>query len=439
MAKKKGLLLEDLENADLMTILSNGGQSDIFTRNDLVDYSYPTGISVIDYAYGYEINIKNDDGEIVGKRICRGLQAGTFNVITGATQSFKTTIGMQICANIAYKFDGNVYHYDAENRLVVQRLKTITKLPDSWFDDEYPRYKLKSGAIGYDTLQSDITDIWRMKMQHKDKLLRDTGVLDTHGKPIKLMPPTIVFLDSISDVIAKEYDINNKKTIDGVEDLRSNMAGAQYAKTLRNFLGDVLPMLKEANIIFICIAHKSVNVSTNVFSGPKKQFQYGSHDEKIAGGKALEYNASALINLSAEVSEDSRYHESSDGFEGNTVLFEPTKSSTNESGNAKTGFGFRIVVDKRKEGADNFRTLTLFLNDKGRLKGNKAGFRVIDEKGEPISEKFTWKTIYQDFAENKDTLKTFMKAAKEELEKIISHAPDNAGKIEPFDIDSYLD
>ena len=436
MAKAKCLLESELEDADLMTILSNGGSSNIFKKNDMIDYSYPTGISLIDYAFGYEINIKDDTGTIIDKRLCTGLQAGTFNVIAGATQTFKSTIGIQICSNIAYKYNGNIYHYDAENRLVVQRARTLSKLPDSWFDEDSPRYKLRSGAIGYDTLQNDIAEIWQTKCKYRDKLLTDTGCRDSHNKPIKLMPPTIVFLDSISDVIAKEYDLCDKKSIDGIDELRSNMAGAQYAKTLRNFLGDILPMMKEANIMFLVISHKS-----SVISGPfgvKKQFQYGAHDEKIAGGKALEYNASGVINLSAETSEDSRYHTQIDGFEGNTVLFEPTKSSTSESGNIRSGLGFQIVIDKRENGADNIRSLILFLNNKGRLKGNKTGFRVIDDKGEPISEKFSWKNVYQDFNENPATMKIFMKTAKEELLKIVSKAPDNAGKINPFDIDDYI-
>lgn len=439
MAKKKNSIIEEMESADIMSVLSDGGQTSLFNKNDLIDYSYGTGVSVIDYAYGYQINIRNPEtGEIIKKRSCIGLQAGTLNVITGSTQSFKTTVGMQISANIAYRYNGNVIHYDAENRLVTQRVKTITKLPDVWFDSDFPRYKMKKGAIGYDTLKQDIAEIWKMKMKNRDKLLRDTGVTDSQNKPIFLMPPTIIFLDSISDVIDKEYDICNKKTIDGIEDQRSNMAGAQTAKSLKNLLGDILPMLITGNILFICIAHKSVNISTNAFAGPKKQFQYGAHDEKMAGGKALEYNLSALINLSAETSADSRYHMSSDGFEGNTILFEPTKSSTNESGNSKTGFGFRIVIDKRVDGVDNLRTLTLFLNERGRLKGNKACFRVIDKNGEPITDKFTWKTIHEDFAENKDTLAKFMSVAKVELEKLISKAPDNSGKIKPFDIDEYL-
>ena len=436
--KKKSALEMDLSNADYMTIISGGGTSKVFSKNELVDYSYPTGIAIFDYAFGYEVIVRGDDDTVIKKRTCLGLQAGSFNILTGRTQSFKTTIACQMIANIAYANNGNIVHYDAEQRLVLQRVKTLTKLPENWFSGEFPRYSLRSGAIGFDTLQNDITEIYENKMRNKDLLLKDTGEVDDRNHPIMLMPPTIVFVDSLQDVISKEYDINDKKWLDDAKELRGNMYGAQSAKTIRGLLTDVLPMLKEANIILIAIAHKTSNMSLNPFAGVKKQFQYGSNDERISGGSAVEFNASAVINLSGIVKEDSRYHESTDGFEGNTVLFEPTKSSTNESGNEKTGLGFQIVVDKRKDGVDNIRTLILFLNQRGRLKGNKAGYRVIDKNGEIISEKFTWKHVYEDFQKDQNTYKSFMLTAKEELETLIAKAEDTAGTIKPFSITNAL-
>ena len=271
-------------------------------------------------------------------------------------------------------------------------------------------------------------------MKFKNLLLKDTGVVDSHNQPIWLMPPTVIFLDSLSDVISKEYDIQNSKEWDKQKEMRGNTDGMQNAKTLKGVISDILPMLKEANIIFITIAHENTNVSMNPFAAPKKQFQYGDHAIKISGGKSVEYNASSVMGFTGEIKDESRYTESSDGFVGNTVLYEPIKLSTNESGNKKTGLGFRIVVDKKRNGCDNLRTLVLFLNDRGRLKGNKAGYKVLDKEGNEITEKFTWKKIYEEFQSNPVTYKNFLMVAKEELETLVSPALDVAGKIKPFSI-----
>lgn len=433
--KKTSALLAELDKTDLMSILSGGGTSSVFKKNDIIDYSYKTGISVIDYFLAYEINI-TEGGKIIGKRVNYGIQAGTFNVITGSTQSFKTTLGIQMCANIAYANNGNVIHYDAENRLVIQRVKNLTKLPDSWFSGDAPRYQIRGGAIGFDTLQHDITEIAQNKIKYKNILLQDTGVKDGDNKPIYLMPPTVIFLDSISNVIAKEYNVDSKDFMSEMGEIRGNADGMRNAKTLRGVLTDLNPLMKEANIIIITIAHKGTAISAGVMP-VAKQFQYGKQDEKISGGKALEYGASALLNFTNFGSESSRFHIETDGFEGNTILVEPIKASTNESGNAKSGLGFEIIIDKRKNGVDNLRTLVRLLDSKGRLKGNKANYKITNAAGEVISKNFSWKNIYKDL-EDKETYKAFMVAAKEELEKLISRADDDAGTINPFDIDAAI-
>lgn len=437
MATKKLSALEaELKDAeDYMTILSGGGTSKVFEKNSLVDYCYPTGISVIDYALGYRVNVRDSSGKIIKQRVCLGLQTGSINVLTGPTQSFKTTIGTQMSANIAYAHNGNIIHIDAENRLSLQRAKTLTRLPESWFTGKYPRYTIKNGAIGYDTLQNYVTEIYERKMSARTLLLKDTGEVDDQNQPIWLMPPTVLFLDSISDVIAKEYDMRDRKEWDKQKEMRSNTDGMQNAKTLKGVLSDILPMMKEANIIMLTIAHENANVAMTAFAGPKKQFQYGNKDVKVSGGRSLEYNTSALMTLTAEIKEDSRYHINSDGFEGNTILFEPTKVSTNESGNAKTGLGFRIVIDKRLNGADNIRTLVKFLEDRGRIKGDRRGYKVISPTGEDMSDKFSWKNIYEDLKNNPVAYKTFMLTAKEELEKLLADAPDVAGTIDVFNLD----
>ena len=432
--KKQSVLDAEKKDMDLMTVLANGGASSVFKKNTLVDYCYSTGISVIDYTLGYRVIVRDITGSIVKERICLGLQAGSFDVLTGATQSFKTTIGMQMCANIAYQHNGNIVHIDAENRLSLQRAKTLTKLPESWFTGDYPRYAIKNGAIGYDTLQNYITEIYETKMRAKTVLLKDTGEVDDQNNPIWLMPPTIVFLDSLSDVISKEYDMRDKKEWDKQKEMRSNTDGMQNAKTLKGVISDILPMMKEANIILLTIAHENANVAMTAFAGPKKQFQYGNKDVKISGGKSVEYNASALMTFTGEIKDDSRYHMDTDGFDGNTVLFEPTKVSTNVSGNAKTGLGFRIIIDKRRNGVDNVRTLVKFLEDRGRIKGDRRGYKVLSPTGEEISDKFSWKNIYADLDKDLATKRVFMLAAKEELEKLLAPAPDVAGTINVFDL-----
>lgn len=435
--KKKEVVDEELKDASLMEIMASNG-SKIFTKNTIIDYSYSTGIPVIDYLLGYEIFVRDENKQIIKIRKCLGMQAGSFNVLCGGTQSWKTTVGEQMAANIAHRYGGNVIHYDVENRLVLQRLMTMTKLPSDWFDGDNPRYMIRNESIGYDTLQEAVVELYKVKMSRKELLLKDTGEVDRHNKPIWLMPPTVMFVDSITSVIKNEYNVDDKKSMETVSDLRSNTYGMQSAKTLRGVLTDLLPMMKEANIIMIVIAHENDNPATGP-TVPAKQFQYGKATKKISGGKALEYNASTVLSFTGESKDESRYYVNTDGFEGNTVLIEPTKLSTNESGNEKTGLGVRLVIDKFVRGCDNIRSLIKLLDAKGRLRGNRLGYVVLDKQGQPITNKFSWKGCYEDFEKDRESFKTFMITAREELECYISKAVDNDDKIDPMDLDSMID
>mgnify|MGYP006908843121 CR=1 FL=1 len=55
--KKKEVINEELSGASLMDVLASNGTK-VFTINRLIDFSYSTGIVLMDYAYGYEIIIK---------------------------------------------------------------------------------------------------------------------------------------------------------------------------------------------------------------------------------------------------------------------------------------------------------------------------------------------------------------------------------------------
>ena len=149
MAKKKDEILNDeLKDASLMDILASGSSSNIFKKNTLIDYSYRTGIPIIDYTLGYEVLVRDETGKVIKKRKVLGLQAGSFNSLSGKSQSFKTTIGMQIMSNIGTAYDGNIVHYDGEGRLVLQRAKQISGLPDDWNIPDWATDNLIRQVIG---------------------------------------------------------------------------------------------------------------------------------------------------------------------------------------------------------------------------------------------------------------------------------------------------
>ena len=82
--------------------------------------------------------------------------------------------------------------------------------------------------------------------------------------------------------------------------------------------------------------------------------------------------------------------------------------------------------------------MSLLLKAKGRLKGNNAGWKVINADGTETEKRYRWKYIYDDIDNTPELRTAFFTAAKEELEKLVSPAIDNAGTTKPMNIDDML-
>lgn len=411
--------------------------------DSVIDYSMKTGFPVIDYVFGYEEKIydhENNDEYIRTKTIL-GIPYGTVNIVNGGTQSYKSSWLIKILANMIFKYGGNCYYMDSEGRTQYERLKNLTKLPKEYFiaeDGEEPQYSLISGAIGFDTIQKKISEIYKTKLQHAEELEYDTGEVDCMNRPIKLLLPTFIVIDSLQNCVidGESYDVTTKN-YDDHDTLKTNMAGAQTAKTIKGLINEITPMLRKANITLFMVLHQNDNVSTSAFMAPKKQFMYGSANVKLSGGNAVGYSATNIITLTGDGSNDGKYTKEKDGFNGGRTMFEPTKVTTNKSGNAKLGMGFWLVIDSDRQDFDNMRTLLLFMDQRGRLQGNKGGWLVLGEDGKPASDKkIKWKTVYDDFAKNKDLMKVFLVETEKELRKLVSKSTNE--QIEVFDMDELI-
>lgn len=302
------------------------------------------------------------------------------------TVTHNTTLAVQMAANIIRPYErGLVMHYDFEQRFDISRAENITRLP-IWEFEEGGRYILQQGEMSLEDAQEAIVKLYAAKIQSREELLVGTGKVDEFGKEIRILPPTVVIFDSVSNIIPDGFSVNNAKDMAEVEKLRGNMAGARDAKTIRGFLRDISPLLKGGNIIIYAINHINSNVQISMFSGPQKQMNFLKPDESIPGGKALFYNSFNLPKLISKPSDD--FTEATDGFNGHMVMIEPVKSSSNQSGNNSKGISFDLVFSY-KNGFDSLRSLILYGKEKGLIEGTKPRLKFV---GDP-SFTFAWKDL----------------------------------------------
>ena len=303
-----------------------------------------------------------------------------------------TTLGAQISGNIIRQHPyANVIHYDCENRTDISRCETITKLPSYYFNGSMgpERYMLRNGRVSLEVIQEMIVKLYATKMRMADQLMMVTTDTDEFMNPIRVLQPTIIIIDSITSVINETFSPDSSKDVQDLSKMRSNMEGARDAKTLKGFFKVVLPLCKEANITIYGINHINKNVNTNSFLPVQKQQNFLKQDEAIPGGATMLYYPYNIIKLVSKPSDN--FTDDTDGFTGHMVMFEPIKSSSNQSGNNSKGISFEMVFSQ-KNGFDSLRSLILYGRDHGLIEGNKPKMRF---KGDD-SFTFNWKHLNEE-------------------------------------------
>lgn len=376
----------------LLVALHENDKKNLFSTN--VNTAFiKTGFPVFDYFFGAVINVHDELGNIIRQEPRVGQAAGTFNLIIGNSGSGKTTLAEQIAGNMLRQFKyANVMHFDCEHRTDISRIENVTQLPARMFqkiNGATEQYMLQSGGIGLNTMQRMIVEMYATKMKLKDQIIVPTGFNDEFGKPVMILPPTIVIIDSITSVIEETFNPENNKEVMKASEMRSNTEGARDAKTLKGFFKDVLPLCKEANIIIYGINHINTNMSMNAFIPVARQQNFMKQDEIIPGGKTMLYYPYNIIKLTPRPSDD--FTEESDGFKGHMVMVEPVKSSSNQSGNDSKGISFEMVFSF-KNGFDPLRTMINYGREYGLIEGNRNRMKF---KGDD-SFTFNLKDIYKE-------------------------------------------
>ena len=379
----------------LSVALKENDKKNLFNTNAITAF-IRTGYPLIDYYFGSLINVHDELGKLIRQEPRIGQAAGTFNLIVGASGSGKSTLAEQIAAYILRQFKlANVIHFDTEQRTDISRIESVTKLPIQYFaskDGSTPRYMLKSGAVSLSMIQAMLVQMAVTKIRLREQIKINMGYNVEFGKPVIILPPTIVIIDSITSVIDETFNVDNSKEVKDAEKMRSNTEGARDAKTLKGFFKDILPLCKEADIIIYGINHINTNMSMNAFTPVARQQNYLKQDESIPGGKTMLYYPYNIIKLTALPSDN--FTMESDGFEGHLVRFEPIKSSSNQSGNDSKGISFEQVFSF-KEGFDSLRSLILYGRENGFIEGNKTRYKF---KNDPECT-FSWKNIYNELNE----------------------------------------
>lgn len=380
-----GLLTNDLND-----VIRNDSKNYGFTKDQLC---FKTGFPLFDYLNGsVDYQGKNQIYNV-------GIDAGKSVMIVGKSGTGKSSFGIQLAASIMQKYEeSTMYVYDFEQSHTEARIRSITGMSKEYFDKHVT---IKSVGIYTETILKIVKQIAEVKLKHEKELLVENqeGVYGDDGKLVKILPPTIIFIDSIASMRTKDAQ-------DG-DEMTALTGGARNAIANKDLFNRILQPCMEANIIVISINHINDNLSMGV-TPPIAATRYLKNTESISGGKAILYLSNLLIKIEAgpKLEENEKY-----GVKGFMATVSIIKSRNSEGGKSID------MIFNQKEGFDEDLSEFEFLKANGKIKGAGIGlyldgletmkFRMSNLKEKLLDN--TFKTRFKELVD--EALKENLKAS----------------------------
>jgi uncharacterized protein YfeS len=218
--------------------------------------------------------------------------------------------------------------------------------------------------------------------EHPDEFLIDTGLKDRNGNDIVNLPPTVYILDSIALLVPEN--------ISKEEELSGQMSTTAAAKANAKIFREIIPKLKQANIILIGINHLTTKIEINPMIHTKAAINYLKTDESTVGGSTPLYLANNIFKFEAgDKLKDSELF----GINGFTVKISLIKSRSNRAGQE----GYYVYDQVR--GYNNYLTNLLYCKNNKILQGAGVGYYFDGEEGGVT--KFRLSTFMDKIKQNK--------------------------------------
>lgn len=245
---------------------------------------YSTGFQNLDYLNAYWCHVNGNGKDY--KYLLKGVPDGKTIEIIGRSGTGKTTLAIQMAANIVRPFtNGLIIHDDLEAATNDTRYEILTGFTE---DELKNKYKHRDQGITVESFYRQFKEIHDIKMANREEFLYDTGFEDIYGNKIIKLEPTVYILDSIPLLMPEDVLVD-----DG---LGTNMTGASVTKSTTTVLKRVVQMGIEANIILISINHIMDDVQIGPFQ-KKPKISGLKPGERLPGGTVNGYLANTLLRV----------------------------------------------------------------------------------------------------------------------------------------------
>lgn len=361
----------------------------------VADVLYPTGFLPFDFLNGYRVHVKSETEDFWYNSV--GIVDGSSTTVCGRSGAGKTTVALQMAANIIRPFpDATIFFDDIEGGSNATRRELLTHFTP---EEAEQRIIYRNTAVSAENFYKRIASIYEIKMNNRADFEYDTGKLDSRGNKIYKLIPTVYILDSLAMLTPEKLTEE--------EELSGQMSTTATAKTNTAVFKRIVPKLKAANIILFTINHINDKIEVNAFTHTKSQVSFLKPGETLPGGKAALYLANNLIRV-----DDGAKLKETDGLgiNGKIVDFEIIKSRTNAAGRSVP------MVFDFANGFDDILSLFMFLKSTGAIiTGATCYLRGHEDM------KFRQRDFKNKLFNDPEFAKAFNEVARAELETLLGN------------------
>lgn len=407
---------------------------------------YPTGYMYLDYGTGSYLTVCDDDEVPLYQYHNVGICCGSVNVLISKSQGGKTSLALAMGAAIIERYiTMMLYRKSAEDikrttgmkgdipeltgMPFIQILDTEKTLPVD-YAKKVARYtnKLTERHITINPITTDrdlmtaLEKHVKFKVDHMQKV--PMPMLDMFGKPIVDYPPTILIIDSMSQLLLEDCDdpssIKKKDAtiMDIYQTATQNTAGARRAKIITALNSQLVNYAKRYNIIIFSINH--INKMLPVNGIPVKQYRGLRAGETIGGGEKAIYLAANILRLDVIKNVGGQSSTSlnlGDGVKGHVAIASWIKSKSNSKSNQCQ------LVYTNQAGYDPLLSNLYFAKENGDLIKSGNGFCVRDFE----QYKFTLKNYAQVFGDHPELFSAFYDELRDKCSVLLDN-PEEARK-----------
>lgn len=361
----------------------------------VADVLYPTGFLPFDFLNGYRVHVKSETEDFWYNSV--GIVDGSSTTVCGRSGAGKTTVALQMAANIVRPFpEATIFFDDIEGGSNATRRELLTHFTP---EEAEQRIIYRNTAVSAENFYKRIASIYDIKMNNRADFEYDTGKLDSRGNKIYKLIPTVYILDSLAMLTPEKLTEE--------EELSGQMSTTATAKTNTAVFKRIVPKLKAANIILFTINHINDKIEVNAFTHTKSQVSFLKPGETLPGGKAALYLANNLIRV-----DDGAKLKETDGLgiNGKIVDFEIIKSRTNAAGRSVP------MVFDFTNGFDDILSLFMFLKSTGAIiTGATCYLRGHEDM------KFRQRDFKNKLFNDPEFAKAFNEVARAELETLLGN------------------